>query len=138
MALNSQERASSTTEVRGLSISISFDLIGRVTTVPLRIPWIREDKTSSTISKNNFLTANEKPIEDKNGVERESLPYPWDEVAYHILKFISCEGRLILVYGYQFTLLHELIFQVELSLAQRLSVTYFLLQSILDLSQKVR
>jgi len=38
----------------------------------------------------------------------ESLPYPWDEVAYHIMKYISCEGRLIMVYGYHFTLLHDL------------------------------
>jgi len=61
-----------------------------------------------------------------------------DEVAYHILKYISYEGRLSVVYGYHFILLHELEFQAKFPLAQRLSVPYFLLQPIRDMIQKVR
>lgn len=57
----------------------------------------------------------------------ESLPYPWDEVSYDILRYISCEGRLSVVYAYQFILLHELRFKEELSLPQRISVPHFLL-----------
>jgi len=87
---------------------------------------------------NNFFTTNEKPIEENNGVRREILPYPWDEVAYHILKYISYEGRLSVVYAYHFRLLHELKFQVEFPLAQRIVVPYIFLQSIRDMSQKVR
>ena len=48
----------------------------------------------------------EEKIEDKNGIRKESIPYPWDEVSYYILRYISCEGRLSVVYGYQFRLLH--------------------------------
>lgn len=37
-------------------------------------------------------------MEDKNGV------------SYHLFKYISCEGRYIVVYGYHFRLLQELRF----------------------------
>jgi len=70
----------------------------------------------------------EEPIEDKNGIRRESIPYPLNEVSYHILKYISCEGRLSIVYGYQFRLLHELRFGEELPPHRRLSVPYVLFQ----------
>lgn len=77
-------------------------------------------------------------MEDKNWVRRESLPYPWDEVAFNILRYISCEGRLNVVYGYHFMLFHELRYQKKIPLEQRFNVPYFLLQSIKDMSQKVR
>jgi len=54
------------------------------------------------------------------------------------MKHIPCERRMSVVYAYHFRLLHELRFQAELPLSQRLSVSYFLLQSIRDMSQKVR
>lgn len=60
------------------------------------------------------------------------------EVAYHILKYIFCEERLSVVYGYHFRLLYELRFQAEFPLAQTLSLPYILLQSIRDMIQKVR
>ena len=127
MALNSQIGVSATTMVRGLAISISSELISKVTTLPLGIQWRIEDNTNSVITKKNFITADEKHIEDKNGVRRESLSYPWDKGAYHILKYILCEGRLSVVYVYHFRLLHEVTFREELPQAQRLSVPYFLL-----------
>jgi len=68
----------------------------------------------------------------------EWILYPWDEVRYHILKYISCEGRLSIAYGYQFRLLHELRFGEELPLNRRLNVPYFLLQSIIDMRIKVQ
>ena len=74
MALNSQDSA--TTVVRGLVISLNPKIINRVTTLPLGIKWSKEDKSTSVIAKNNFFTANENPIEEKNGFRRESLPYP--------------------------------------------------------------
>ena len=92
----------------------------------------------STATKNNFFLPGEDYIEDKNGVRRESYPYPWDEVTFHIMKFISCEGILIMVYGYHFRFLNELRFQGQLPLEQRLSVPNFLLNFIIDMSHKVR
>lgn len=81
-----------------------------MTTLPLGIKWSREYKATGVTTKNSFFIANENHIEDNNGVRRERLPYPWDEVAYHILKYISYEGRISVVYAYRFILLHELKF----------------------------
>ena len=53
------------------------------------------------------------------------------------MKFISCEGRLSVVYGYHFMLLNELRLQGELPFEQRLSVPHFLLNAITDMSHKV-
>jgi len=52
-------------------------------------------------------------MEDKNGVRRASLPYPWNEISYHLIKYISCEGRYSVVYGYYFRLLEELRFGAD-------------------------
>lgn len=125
MALNPQSRTSATTMVRTTSITINPKGISRVKTLPLGVQQRKEEKASNTLTKTNFFTKYEKPIEDKNLVRRDNLSYPWDEVAYHILKFISCEGRLSVVYGYQFKMLHELIFQPRFPIAERLSVPYF-------------
>ena len=92
----------------------------------------------SATARKNFFILKEKPVEDKNGVRREILPYPRDEMGYHIPKYISYEGRLRIVYGYHFRLLHDLIFKAELFIPQRLNVPHFLLQSMIEMSQKVR
>jgi len=75
MDLNPQERTSSTTMVRGLSITINTEVIDRVTTLPLGVQWRKEDKAKSTLAKKSFFTKDEKPIEDKNGIRRERLPH---------------------------------------------------------------
>lgn len=69
-------------------------------------------------------------------MRRERPPYPWDEVSFHIMKFISCEGRLSVIYGYHFRLLNELRFQGELPLKHRLSVPRLLLNSITKMRHK--
>lgn len=58
-----------------------------------------------------FFLLEERLVEDKNGVRRESLPYPWDEVSHNILKYISYEGRSSVVYAYQFWLFYAIMFQ---------------------------
>lgn len=85
----------------------------------------------SVLVRKNFFNQIEKPVEDKNGVRREIPPYPWDEVAYHILKYISCEGILSVVYSYHFRLIHELRFKEKLPLPQRPSVPRFLLHPVI-------
>lgn len=120
--------------VRGLAITITPDLISKVSTLPLGVKWNREEKLFCTASKKSLLLPNEEYIEDKNGVRRGILHYPWDKVAYYIMKYISCEGRLSVVYGYHFRLLHELRFKGDLKLYQRLNIPYFLLHSIRDMS----
>ena len=45
---------------------------------------------------------------------------------------------LSIVYGYQFRLLHELRFGEEIPIDRRLTIPYFLLQSIIDMSLKIQ
>jgi len=77
-------------------------------------------------------------MEDKNGVKRASLPYPWNEISYHLIKYISCEDRYIVVYGYHFRLLEELRFGAYTPPHHRLSIPFFLLQSLINISMKVQ
>jgi len=92
MALNPLARTIATIVVRGLSITNTLEVISRITTLPQGIPWRKEDKDVSIFAKKNFILRDEEPIEDKNGIIREILPCPWNEVSYHILKYIYCEG----------------------------------------------
>jgi len=91
----------------------------------------------SQVSKRKFFLEGEEPTEDKNGVTRESFPCPWNEVGYQLIKYISCEGRYSVVYGYHFGILEELRFRAEAPPHQRLNIPYFLLQSLIDSSIKM-
>ena len=52
--------------VRGLTIDLTLELISRVTTLPLGIPWRKEDKGDSQVEKGKFFLEGEEPTEDKN------------------------------------------------------------------------
>ena len=93
---------------------------------------------TSVASMKIFSETNENPIEDKNGAKREILPYQWDEVAYHVLKYISCECKLSVVYGYHFRLLCEIRFTEDFPSHQGMNIPQFLLQSIRDMRQMCR
>lgn len=122
VALQPQGEDSTTTIVRGIFIQLNEKIISKVTTFPLGFRWGNDDIIEAIKIKVNFFLPKEKPIEDKNGVRREILPYPWDEVAYHILKYISCEGRLSVVYAYHFRLLYEPSFQMDMPIPNGLNV----------------
>jgi len=138
LTLTPHTRIHATVVIRGLTIDLIPKLISRVTTLPLGVPWRKEDKGDSQVAKRKFFLEGEEPTEDKNGVRRESLPYPWSEVGYQLTKYISCEGRYSVFYGYHFRILEELRFGVETPPHQRLSIPYFLLQSLIDSSIKVK
>jgi hypothetical protein len=76
----------------------------------LGIPWDKEERKEAINSRKAFFLQNEKPNEDKNGIKRESLPQPWMESTYHIIKYIPCEGRMSVVYSYHLRLFHYLIY----------------------------
>lgn len=81
-----------TSVVKGLSVEITTKVISRITTLPLGLPWRKEDMGNNTLAKKNFFLEGIEPMEDKNGVRRERTPYPWNEVNYHLIKHISSEG----------------------------------------------
>jgi len=124
--------------VRGLSIDLTTIFIIRATTLSLGVPWRKEDKGDSQIAKRKFFLEGEEPIEENNGVRRASLPYPWNKVSYQLIKYISCEGRYSVVYGYHFRLLEGLRFGAETLPHHSLSIPYFLLQSLIGTSIKVQ
>ena len=101
-------RTHATVTSRGLSMEITPEFISRGIALPLGLAWSKDEKTIGQAAKKNFLQNHETPVEDKNGIRRASIPYPWDEVSYQIIKYISCEGRYSIVYGYHFRILHEL------------------------------
>ena len=137
-SLTPHRKIHATILVRGLTIDLISKLINRVTTLPLEIPWRKEVKGDSQVAKRKLFLEGEEPAEDKNGVRRDSLPYPWSEVGYKIIKYILCEGRYSVVYGYHFRILEELRFGVETLVHQRLSIPYFLMQSLIDSNNKVK
>jgi len=126
-SLTPHNKIHATVLVRGLIIDLIPELISRVTTLPLGIPWRKEDKADNQVTKRKFFLEGEEPTEDKNGVRRDSLPYPSSEVGYQLIKYISCDGRYSVVYGYHFRILEELRFGVETLVHQRLSIPYFLI-----------
>ena len=75
---------------------------------------------------------------EKNGVKREFLLNPWPQVAYHFLIYITCDGRLSFVYAYNFIFLHHLRHLFHQNPKQNLSIPFFLLQSLREMSTKVK
>jgi hypothetical protein len=68
----------------------------------------------------------------KKGIPRSWLVHPWDELAYLIQKFITCEGRFSIIYLYHIKLLQHLRGDCEINLP------YFLLQSLSKMAKTVQ
>jgi len=49
--------------VRGLSIELTHEIIRRITTPPLGVPWRKEDKGNSQIVKKKFFLEGEEAME---------------------------------------------------------------------------
>jgi len=57
-------------------IEIIAEFINRVTTFPLGLPWSKDEKPIGQVAKLKIFQNNETPVEDKNGIRRDSIPYP--------------------------------------------------------------
>lgn len=138
LSLVPHSRTHATINFRGISMEMTPEFIIRVTTLPLGLPWSKDEKPIGKFANKTFFQNNEHLVEDKNGIIRTSIPYPWDEVSYQIIKYISCEGRYSIVYCYNFRLLHELRYGMDTPTPQKLDIPYFLLQSLIDFSIKLK
>ena len=123
---------------RGLTLRLTPQLISRVTDLPMGVPWDKEERKMGQKAKKEFFLPEEQFSEDKNGVRRTSLQPFWSEVSLQIMKYITCEGRFSIVYGYHFQFLTELRHQMDLPSEQKLSIPYFLLQSMVEYATKLR
>jgi len=122
----------------GLTIKLTPQFISRVTNLPMGVPWDKEERKLGQKAKKEFFLPEEQFSEDKNGVRRASLQPFWSEVSLQIMKYITCEGHFSIVYGYHFWLLAELRHQMDLPSKKRLSIPYFLLQSMTECATKLR
>lgn len=127
-----------TVSFRGLTIEITLEFISRVIVLPLGLPQSKEERPLGQVTKRTFFQANQHPVEDKNCIRRTSMPCPWDEVRYQIMKYISYEGRYNIAYGYHFIHLYELRYDMDLPTPRKLSIPYFLLQSLIDSGTKLK
>ena len=101
-------------------------------------PWDKEDRKPTSNSINLFFLSYEEVEENKNGVKREILLEPWYEVAYHLLRYITCEGRISMPYAYHFRFLHQLKNFLHEKPEENISIPYFLLQSLREMRTKVK
>jgi hypothetical protein len=61
------------TTIRGIKIRINEASINKVSSLPLGIPWDKEERKESINANKEFFLPNEKPDEDKNGIKRKSF-----------------------------------------------------------------
>jgi len=137
MSLRPHSKTHATVSFRGLTLELTPDFISRIIGLPLGLPWSKEEKTLGQVAMKTFFQPKEHPIEDKNEVRRTRLPPPWSEVSDQIIKYITCEGRFNIIYGYHFRLLHELRYGMDLPTTRKLSLPYFLLQSLIECGTKL-
>ena len=137
-ALRPKSKVLATVNFKGLSLKITPQSISRITELPMGLPWDKEERKLSQQAKKEFFPPEEEFTEDKNGVRRTSLLPPWNEVSLYIMKYITRDGRYSIVYAYHFRLLNELRHRIDLPAKQRLSIPYFLLQSLMECSTKLK
>jgi len=65
LSLVPHKRNHSTVTIRGLSIEITPEFISRVTTLPLGLPWSKDEKIISQAAKRKFFQDNETSVEEK-------------------------------------------------------------------------
>jgi len=105
MSLQPKSKILAIVNFRRLTLKLTTQLISRVTDLPLGIPWSKEETSLGQKAKKQFFLPEEQFSEDKNGVRRASLHPFWSKVSLQIMKYITCEGRFSIVYGYHFRLL---------------------------------
>jgi len=129
-ALKPKSKMLAIVNFRGLSLRITPRFINRVSELPMGVLWDKEERKLGQKAKKEFFPPEEQFSEDKNGVHRTSLLPLWSEVSLQIMKYITCEGRFSVVYGYHFRLLTKLRHQMDPPAEDKLSIPYFLLQSM--------
>ena len=58
--------------------------------------------------KEDFLEGKEKLEKKGRGIDRLSLPHPWEDVSLGLIKYITFEGRSKIVFNYHFPFLNHL------------------------------
>jgi hypothetical protein len=119
--------------VGNLTIRITEDSLAFVTGLPqigeryFKTKHFKDKSWVPFISRSRVAAVNW-----KKGIPRSWLVHPWDELAYLIQKFITCEGRFSIIYLYHIKLLQHLRGDCEINMP------YFLLQSLSKMAKTVQ
>lgn len=84
----------------GLNIFVEEEIISQITEILRGQRWDRDDRALNLRENNNFFKPQEQYEENRNGVKRESFPENWGNIAFYIMKYLTCEGRLSMVYAF--------------------------------------
>lgn len=68
MFLRPHSKTHATVSFRGLTIELTPEFISRITGLPLKLPWSKEEKPLGQVAKKTFFQHDEHLVEDKNGV----------------------------------------------------------------------
>ena len=94
--------------VRDVPIDFSEKAIAEVTGLPRRgTRWFGKRKRVMQ-TEQLFARGGEVLQQRGHGIARISLPPPWDTTVLGIQKFLTCEGRYIVLFHYHFKLLSHL------------------------------
>ena len=95
-------------QIGNLSLSSSEDFIAQVTGLPqIGEKWFKKqhmDEKAWTL----YINKSRKAHNWIHGVARRWIKSPWDELAYLIQKYVTCEGRFSLVFLYHIRILQHL------------------------------
>ena len=79
-----------------------------------------------------YINKSRKECNWVNGVARSWLKSPWDEIAYHVQKYVTCEGRFSFVFLYYIRILQHL------NQEKLMDMPYYLLHNLKKISMQVR
>lgn len=81
-------------------------------------------KVNDPSLKGDLLQEEELLVNKGMGIDRFSLPWPWDDVSLYLIKYITYEGRATIMFNYHFPFLNHLRHQ------HLINLPYFLLGNI--------
>lgn len=90
------------------SFCISLELIVEATNLSTDGQWFAREMGASRIDVLQFINQPKVLVKKKNGYDQQLLPRSWDKVAATVVKLVTCEGRISVLYGYHFKVLCHL------------------------------
>ena len=118
-------------QVGNLILSIIEEYISQVTRIPqVGKKWFKKQYMEEK-SWTPYINKSRKVYNWVSGVSMSWLKSPWDEIAYLIQKYVTCEGRFSLVFLYHIRILQHLNHE------KPMNMWYFLLQSLKKMSSQV-
>ena len=113
-------------------MEVTEEVISRVTSLPIKgWRWFNR-KINDPSLKEDFLVGEEKLEKKGKGTDRMPLPHPWEDVALGLIKYITYEGRSMIVLNYHFPLLNHLRHH------QRIKLPFYLLGNIKHMAVEVK